>query len=89
MHKQQIRSELEEKHKLGHLIREDGKAAKMTAASLERGDGDVRYTNRGAHYLKRSTVCKKDESYLDHLIGGVLWFLFLLECIFYLWDLLP
>lgn len=90
---QSIRPELDGKHKLGRLkamIEERKAEAMLTASSLERGSGGVRDISRGAgYYSKRSTICKKDESYLDHPVGGVLWFLFLFVCFLYMWDLLP
>lgn len=90
---QLIQPEPEEKHRTCRLkyINEERKAAAMlTASSIERGDGGVRDIKRGgAHYSRRSTIRKKDESYLDHPIGGVLWFLFLFVCLLYMWDLLP
>lgn len=94
VHQQQqsIRPELEEKHKLSRLefmIEERKAAATLTASSLERGSGGVRNINRGTRHSKRSAICKKDESYLDHPLGGILWFLFLFVCFLYLWDLLP
>lgn len=90
---QSIRPKLEGKYKLDHLkaiIEERKAAAMLTASSLEWGNGGVRDISRGAgYYSKRSTICKKDESYLDHPVGGVLWFLFLFVCFLYMWDLLP
>lgn len=86
---QLIRPEPEEKHQIGRLefIKEERKAAAMlTASALERGDGGVRDIKTGA---RRSTMCRKNESYLDHPVGGVLWFLFLFVFFLYLWDLLP
>lgn len=95
LHDQQqqlIRPEPEEKHQVGRpkFINEERKAAAMlTASALEQGDQGVRDIKRGARYSRRSTIRKKDKSYLDNPIGGVLWFLFLFVCFLYLWDLLP
>ena len=95
LHDQQqqlIRPEPEEKHQVGRLkfINEERKAAAMlTASALEEGDHGLRDIKRGARYSRRSTIRKKDKSYLDNPIGGVLWFLFLFVCFLYLWDLLP
>lgn len=90
---QSIRPKLEGKYKLGRLkaiIEERKPAAVLTASSLERGSGCVRDISRGAGYCsKQPRICKKDESYLDHPVGGVLWFLFLFVCFLYMWDLLP
>lgn len=90
---QPIRPKLEGKYKLDHLkaIIEKRKAAAMLrASSLEWGSGSVRDISRGAgYYSRRSTICKKNESYLDNPVGGVLWFLFLFVCFLYVWDLLP
>lgn len=95
LHDQQqqlIRPGPEEKHQVGCLkfTNEERKAAAMlTASALEQGDQGVRDIKRGARYSRRSTIRKKDKSYLDNPIGGVLWFLFLFVCFLYLWDLLP
>lgn len=96
VHQQQqqpIRPELEEK-KLGRLkfMIEERKAAAMLtakASSLEQDSGVVRDISRGCYYSKRSTIYKKDQPYLDHPLGGFLWFLFLFVCFLYMWDLLP
>lgn len=90
---QSIRPELEGKYNFSRvkaMIEERKAAAMLTASSLERGSGGLRDISRGAgYYSKRSTICKKNESYLDHPVGGVLWFLFLFVCFLYMWDLLP
>lgn len=90
---QSLRPKLEGNHKIGLLkdiIEERKAAAMLTASSLERGSGGERDISRGAVYhSKRSTIWKKDGSYLDHPFGGVLWFLFLFVCFLYMWDLLP
>lgn len=88
-----IWSELEEKYELSHvkaMIEERKAAAMLTASSLERGSGGVRDIGRGARYYSmRSKICRKYESYLDHPVGGILWFLFSFVCFLYMWDLLP
>lgn len=74
---------------LKYLNEKKKAAAMLTASSLEWSNRSVRDIKRGANYPSRSTIRKKDKSYLDHPIGGFLWFLFLFVCFLYMWDLLP